>query len=99
MDGCIDDRHTGLAAFDTELDDEDGVLREKTDEHDECNLQIDVVGHTEYLSEDECTHETERYREDNRPGEDIALILCREEQVDEEQTQTEDDGCGAACTG
>ena len=85
-----------MAAFEGELDDEDGVLGEKADEHDEGDLEVNVVGDAEDVGEDERSHEAEGDREDYGEGEDVALVLGGEEEVDEQQAEAEDDGGGAA---
>ena len=50
--GGIDNAHAGAAALNCKLYNQDGVLRQQTYKHDQCNLQVDIVGDTEYLRED-----------------------------------------------
>ena len=45
LDSSIDNRHTRTATLKGELNDKDGVLRKKSDKHDERNLQVHIVGY------------------------------------------------------
>ena len=58
-------------------------LARQTDEHDQCDLQMDIVVNSHYPGEDECSHESERNGKDHGPGKHMALILRRQEQIDE----------------
>ena len=46
----------------------------------------------EEVGEEEGTREPKGNGEDDREGQDVALILCAQDEVDEEQTEPEDEG-------
>ena len=49
FDGCILERQALLPPLYREFDDQDGILAEQTDQHDQTNLSIDVVFDTALL--------------------------------------------------
>ena len=51
---------------------------------------------TEDVGKDERSGKSERYGEDNCQRQDVALVLCGEDEVHEDETQGEDDARGVA---
>src|SRR5438445_7082480 len=90
LDGSVDDGPALLEELLRELDDEDRVFRGETDEHDETNLDVDVVDQAAKCDERERAENGhwngERDDERKREG----LILSRECEIDDEQTEAED---------
>ena len=90
LDGSLVDAEATLAALDGELYDEDSVLRQQTDEHDQSDLRIDIIGVAEELHEEVGAEEAEGDRQDDRQRQHVALVLSAQDEVDEEQAEAED---------
>ena len=73
-----------LAAALGELDDQNGVLRRKTDQHDEADLRIDVDLHAPSPEREQRAEQGERHGEQHHEGHRPAFILRREDQEDED---------------
>ena len=85
------DGHTEFAALQCELHNQNSILGQQSDKHDQRNLHIDVVGVAEELREEEGTSQTERHGEHHGQRQDVAFILCRQNQIDEDEAQQEDE--------
>ena len=83
-------RHALLAPLDREFDDQDRVLAEQTDQHDQTDLGVDVVGQPHGLQEEEGTEEPDRQRQDHGQRQDEALVLPDQHQIDEDDDDEED---------
>ena len=94
QDGTVLDGHTCASAFQSELNDKDSVLCQESDKHNEGNLHVNVVLMTEELRKDERTRQAKRQRKNYRQGEQITLVLSRENEVDEHQTEGENNSRG-----
>ena len=88
------DSHTCLAALKGELNNQNGVLSQQTNQHDERNLHVDVVGVTKDHRKEETACQSERHGEYYGQRQDVRLVLCRQDEVDEDEAQQEDDTCG-----
>lgn len=75
----------------SELDDEDGVLPEQADEHDQRDVRVDVVLEARELQEPERSEDPRRQRQDDRRGQEEALVLRGEDEVDEDERDEPDD--------
>ena len=73
-----------------ELDDQDGVLRRKTDQHDQADLAVDVVGKPAHPLRAERAQHRERHAQQDDERQHQAFVLGRERQVDQQQRETED---------
>ena len=91
FDGRILDARPFLAPLHRELDDQDRVLAEQADQHDQADLGVDVVGQPHDLEEQEGPEEPDRQREDHRQRQDEALVLPDEHQIDEDDDDPEDE--------
>src|SRR5512135_3524735 len=65
FNGRLLERHALHAPLDREFDDQYRVLAEQTDQHDETNLGVDVVGQTHGLQQQEGTEEPDWKRQDH----------------------------------
>ena len=74
-----------------EFDDENRVLRRETDEHDETDLDVDVVDQAAERDERErsqdCHRDSEKDDERQREG----LVLSRQGEVDDQKAEAKDD--------
>src|SRR5262245_132180 len=72
-----------------ELDDEDGVLRRETDQHDEADLREDVVVETPPPERGERAEDGDRDAQQHAEGERPALVLRRQDQEHRKQREAE----------
>ncbi len=79
-----------LAPLHREFDDQDRVLAEQTDQHDQTNLGVDVVGQPHDLQEQEGTEDPDRQRQDHGQRQDETLVLPNQYQIDEDDDDQED---------
>ncbi len=80
-----------------ELDDQDRVLGRQSDQQHESDLGVDVVVETAGQGQDRSAENGDRHREDHAKGQGPALVLCSEEEIDEDDGQSEDEAGRAAC--
>ena len=73
-----------------EFDDQDRVLAEQADQHDQTDLGVDVVGQAHGLQEEEGTEDPDRQRQDHGQRQDEALVLPDQHQIDEGDDDEED---------
>src|SRR5512144_1729553 len=77
-----------------ELDNEDGVLRRKTNKHDKADLGVEVHLHMTHEESEKCSEDRDGRAEQNAERQGPALVLgCQD---DEEQRQPEDNRRGDA---
>src|SRR6202040_2493262 len=91
FDGCLLEWQTILVPLNREFDDQDRVLAEQTDQHDQTDLGVDVVGQPHDLQEQEGPEETDRQRQDHRQRQEKTLVLRDQDQIDEGDDDQEDD--------
>ena len=89
-------RRAGRAALVRELDDQDAVLRDEADQHDEADLRKDVQRLAEVPEREQRAGERERHREQDHERIDEALELRGEHEIDQQRaraanTQPSDD--------
>ena len=89
-EGTLLERHADMAALRGVLGEEDGRLAEQADEHNQSNLQVDVVLNTEELGEEQGSHQAEGHAEDDGQGDEEALVECHHDEIDKEHTDDED---------
>ena len=90
-DGSVDD---ALAVFELllgELDDEDGVFGGEADEHDQADLNVDVVDQAARRDQRERAEDRHGDGEQDDEGQREALVLGGESEIDDEQAEAEDD--------
>src|SRR5208282_3830726 len=90
FDGCLLEGHALPAPLDREFDDQDRVLAEQTDQHDQTNLGVDVVGQPHGLQKQEGTEDPDRQRQDHRQRQYKTLVLPDQYQIDEGDYDEED---------
>ena len=90
FDGCLLEAHALLAPLHREFDDQDRVLAEQTDQHDQTDLGVDVVGQPHDLQEQEGTEEPDRQRQDHGQRQHETLVLPNQYQIDEDDDDQED---------
>src|SRR5271157_6239837 len=90
FDGCLLEGHALPAPLDREFDDQDRVLAQQTDQHDQTNLGVDVVGQSHGLQEQEGTEEPDRQRQDHGQRQYKTLVLPDQYQIDEGDYDEED---------
>ena len=78
-----------------ELDDQDGVLRGKSDQHDETDLRVDVEIELAQVQAGKCTEDGDRHGEKHGKGQAPAFIERRQNQKDDEQGERKDRACRA----
>ena len=66
------------------------VLAQQTDQHDQTNLGVDVVGQPHGLQEQEGTEDPDRQRQDHCQRQDETLVLPDQHQIDEDDDDQED---------
>ena len=76
-----------LAQLLGELDDQDRVLGREADEHDEADLAEDVVGEPAQQLGAQPAEDRERHAQQDDEGQDPALVLRGEHQIDEHQAR------------
>ena len=64
---------------------------DETDQHDQTDLAVDVVGQTAHPLRGQRAQHRERHAEQHDEGQHEALVLRGQRQVDEQQRQAEDD--------
>ena len=90
FDGRVLQGHALQPPLDREFDDQDRVLAEQTDQHDQADLGVHVVGQTHGLQEEEGAEDPDRQRQDHRQRQDEALVLPDQHQIDEGDDDEED---------
>ncbi len=93
FDGRLLERHALLPPLDREFHDQDRVLAQQTDQHDQTNLGVHVVSQTHGLQEQEGTEKPDRQRQDHGQRQDKALVLPDQHQIDEGDDDDEDINC------
>ncbi len=93
FDGRLVERHALHPPLDREFHDQDRVLAEQTDQHDQTNLGVHVVSQTHGLQEEERTEKPDRQRQDYRQRQDKAFVLPDQHQIDEGDDDEEDINC------
>ena len=79
-----------VAPLHGELDDQNRVLAQQTDQHDQTDLGVDVVGQPHGLQEQERAEDADRQREDDGQRKHEALVLPDQHQVHEGDDDQED---------
>ena len=90
FDGRLLEGQALPAPLHREFDDQDRVLAEQTDQHDQTNLGVDVVGQPHDLQEQEGTEDPDRQRQDHGQRQDETLVLPDQYQIDEGDDDQED---------
>ena len=91
FDGGVDDGAALGAQLLGELDDEDGVFGGETDEHDEADLAVDVVGEAAQGYGEQRAEDGHGHGEQDDEGQREALVECGEGEIDDEDAEAEDD--------
>ena len=97
--GGLREAHARGAAVGGVLRDQDGRFRQQTDQHDDTRLEVDVVLQSHYLGEQERTHQTARNRQNDGERNEETLVQRAQDEVDQQDTDTEDDDRVAARLG
>src|SRR5271157_4090952 len=90
FDACLMEGQALPAPLYREFDDQDRVLAEQTDQHDQTNLGVDVVGQPHGLQKQEGTEDPDRQRQDHRQRQYKTLVLPDQYQIDEGDYDEED---------
>ena len=90
FDACLVDGQALPAPLHREFDDQDRVLAQEADQHDQTNLGPDVVGQTHGLQQEEGTEDPDRQRQDHGQRQDETLVLPDQDQIDEGDDDEED---------
>jgi len=85
-----------VPALHRELHDQDGVFAQEADQHDHPELRPNVVRQADGGQEQERAEDADRQREDDGQGNQEALILRHEHEVDEDHHDDEDVECRVA---
>ena len=88
--------HASGAAVGGVLGDQNGRFRQQTDQHDDTRLEIDVVFESHRLGHEERACQTARYGEDDGERNEETLVERTQDEVDQQNTDTEDNGRVAA---
>ncbi len=91
FDGGLGDGSALLEELLGELDDEDRVFGRETDEHDEADLNVDVVDEAAEVDEGERAEDRHGNGEQDDERQREGLVLGRESEIDDEQAEAEDD--------
>src|SRR5262249_46813735 len=75
FDGGVLEAHAFVVPLHSEFDNENRVLAQETDQHDQTNLGVDVVGQTHGLQAQEGTEEPDRQRQDHGQRQYETLVL------------------------
>ena len=90
IEGCIDDAHALTTARRGILGEQDGCLRQQTDEHDETRLHVDIVLESPQPRKEEGACQSEGYAKNDGQGDEEALVEGAEDEVDEDDADDED---------
>ena len=82
-----------MPPLDREFHNQDRVLAEQTDQHDQTNLGVNVVSQTHGLQEKERPENSDRQRQNHGERQDKALVLADQYQIDEGDDDEEDINC------
>ena len=91
FDGGFDDGPALLEELLGELDDEDRVFGGEADEHDEADLDVDVVDQAAEVDERERAEDRHGNGKQDDERQREGLVLGREREIDDEQAEAEDD--------
>ena len=89
----FDDTHPFTTAFDGKLGNQNRRLGQKSDQHDDTGLQVNVVFQSKQFGEQERAHQTERNRQDNGPRHKETFVQTSQDQVDKQDTDRIDKEC------
>src|SRR5512135_277245 len=90
LDGRLLDAQALPAPLHREFHDEDRILAEQADQHDQADLGVDVVGQAHDLQQPEGAEDPDRQREDHSQRQQEALVLPDQHQIDEDDDDQED---------
>ena len=81
---------TFVMPLDREFDDQNGILTEQADQHDQPNLTVNIICQSHLLQEQERTEDPNGQRQNHGQRQDEALVLSNENKVDEDHDDDED---------
>ncbi len=93
LDGRLDDRKPAGPPLNGKFHNQDGIFGQKTYEHDQPDLHVDIVIQPDELGCRERSYNTRRDREQDGQWEQVALVLRGEQEVHKQHTKREDKHC------
>jgi hydrophobic/amphiphilic exporter-1 (mainly G- bacteria), HAE1 family len=85
----LHNRKSALTILVGHLDNQNRILTQQTNQHDQSHLCINIVLKSGQLQEEIRTEDSRRQRKDDRERQQQTFVLCRQQQIHEQQTDSE----------